>query len=206
MNPFEACCIYMGIKAHFGDGARYDYSKYGRMKLGLSKFYARNDQYYFKKLATKYGKDVEGACIATFRENPKAWVKDLLEDEAHERYLKWQKNIDGMTRMFMEDLDKIHDYLEKNGKSFGDLFTCQDYQHPIMLKLVLQKIITIETFVCMNYLLKFSAKFDTKMPYDPIWQGLSQRYSQYQKLLKLHQHEKKLAGILTARFSTPQGS
>lgn len=145
-SSFDAYVQYQAIKKHFTD-KKYDFFKYnGKVRATFDKFQTRPDTYFFAKLAKK--KDLTNFLVSNLLQKPELWVKDLIDD-GDEVYLEWKKRIDGLTYTFKTDLSKLNENYFSN-------FEVKDGQHPFLLKLLLQRQISIETF---SILAKTSSAF-----------------------------------------------
>ena len=70
--------------------------------------------------------------------------------------------------------------------SFDDIFTVQNGQHPPILKMVLSKRISIETFVILEDLLSFSKRLNKEISETVLWPKLHDRMVRYRPFLKFN--------------------
>lgn len=148
---FKTYVDYLALKKHFTTKG-YDYHKYnGKVKASFDKFQTRNDAFFFYKLSQK--KDSHEMMLSNIVHNPNIWVRDILEDEGNDRYLKWKGRISALSYTVAQDLNKIDDEYKEN-------FVVRDGQHPILLTLFLQKKIALETFTIMSNLANIHAYWE----------------------------------------------
>jgi hypothetical protein len=71
-----------------------------------------------------------------------------------------------------------------NKMSFDDIFTSINGQHPPILKMVLSKKISLETFVILEDLLSFSKRLNKDISETVLWPKLHERIVRYKPFLK----------------------
>jgi hypothetical protein len=171
MNAFEAYENYLAIKQHFSK-PEYDYFKYnGKSKTTVAAFERRPDKYFFQKIAKKYSfaKSTD-LFVSNFLVNPDQWIGDFFEDEVDEIYNEWQKKIESLSYHFSEELDALLFWTETNGYRFNDLFIVgSNSNHPLVVKMALQKVISLETFIILDTLLGFGEHINKELD-DIIWE------------------------------------
>ena len=91
-KSFEAYVKYLAIKKHFTTD-NYDYFKYnGKVRANFDTFISRNDAYSFAKLAKR--EDYQNLILSNIIKKPDIWVREILDEEAQERYILWKKKIE----------------------------------------------------------------------------------------------------------------
>lgn len=184
MNGYDAYRIYVSLKAHFR-GDRYDFFKYGRIAPKVQTFENRKDRHFFDKLAKKYSNDetMVQFLISQMQENPNIWVGSMIGEEASQRYLEWRKRNERLTYQFGEDVKTLIRYASLHEKFTPDawsrLFVVENSNHPKILKLLMQKKITPETFCILDHMLSFTESWNSKMQNDPIWEEMAGRIRGY---------------------------
>ena len=73
--------------------------------------------------------------------------------------------------------------MSANDMSFDDIFTVQNGQHPPILKMVLSKRISLETFVILEDLLSFSKRLNKEISETVLWPKLYDRIERYRPFL-----------------------
>jgi hypothetical protein len=182
---FETYTLYVALKNHF-TRLTYDFHKYnGKVSAKYSTFERRRDRYFFEKIGSKYPKEkLTDLFVANFIENPDLWIGDMLEGQADETYLNWTKKIESMTYLFTEECDGILKWLEDRRMKFNDLFKVNGSDHPILVKMVLQKVISLESFIILDKILGFCERINKKLG-DPIWENLYLRVLKYSPFLSI---------------------
>lgn len=179
MGPFECYQTYVALKLHFNSD-RYDYFKAeGKTRLSLNSFNNRNDRYFFEKLSTKYGsKRIEEFLLANLITDNGLWIGESFNDEAQKNYHEWKKRVQALTYNFKEEIQKL-----SRGTEFDDNFKVTANEHPKLLKLVLQKEVSLETFIILNEILNFFPQWNRDMKNDIVWQDVKKRAKKYKLFL-----------------------
>ena len=160
MEAWEAYQMYLGLKLHFTTD--YDYTRYGgKTSASKASFLKRKDRSFFARVARKYGESTQDYFISNFVCSPKGWLGDFKE----ENYLKWSKNKQALTYNFITDMR----FLFSQISHFDDIFSCQNGQHPVLLKNFLAKRISLETMVILQGLLNYVKQFDKELKDDLVW-------------------------------------
>ena len=76
--------------------------------------------------------------------------------------------------------------MSANDMSFDDIFTVKNGQHPPILKMVLSKRISLETFVILEDLLSFSKRLNEDISATVLWPKLHDRMLRYRPFLKFN--------------------
>ena len=103
---------------------------------------SRNDAYSFAKLANK--DDPQGLILSNLLINKNVWVRDLLDSEGEARHTNWRKRIESLGYIFKSELAHLNDEYKRN-------FISRDGQHPLVMTLLLQKKISLETFTILAH-------------------------------------------------------
>jgi len=141
-DSFNTYVKFLALKKHFTtDG--YDYFKYnGKVRANFDTFMSRNDAYSFAKLSKK--DDPQGLILSNLLINKNIWVRDLLDSEGEARYTNWRKRIESLGYIFKSELAHLNDEYKRN-------FISIDGQHPLVMTLLLQKKISLETFTILSH-------------------------------------------------------
>lgn len=175
MNGFEAYKMYIALKNHF-NSSTYDYFKYnGKTRASTRAFEKRNDKHFFNILAKH--KHCQQFIVANIVEdNPNVWASQLAnEQQAEDNFRRWRRRIESLTYTFKNDLDHLlPDYNEN--------FKVVDGQHPPLLKLVVQKQISIETLIILNDICSFYKYWSRNITDTVVWpqiKTLSKKYKPF---------------------------
>jgi hypothetical protein len=145
MDGFKAYKYYMAIKLHF-TSEKYDvFETRGHVKGSRDAFTSRNDRYIFEKLAQKHASDKD---IIQFFVSNFAYGNDTAiysNGEAEELYAVWQKRRQSISKVFIDDLANIINYVEIRKLDSNHIFTGSNGDLPILLDLYLGGKVTVET-------------------------------------------------------------
>jgi len=182
MNGYDLYCTYQAIKLHF-TSENYNFFQYdGKTRVSVDAFQKRRDKFLFHGLARKYRDDeMVPFLVANFVHSDDNWTKSLLEDEAEETYRDWKRTTDSMSKIYIEDLQKI-----ATKDTFNDLFKVEDGQFPKLLVAFLQKDVTIETMVILNNIFDFIRIWDKKISDDIIYPKISRKIRKYGAFLNVN--------------------
>lgn len=191
MSAFECFQQYNALKLHFTK-QEYDYFKYnGKSRANALSFETRKDKLFFMKLAKH--EDPVNYILSNLIENNKVWVRDLAYNkEAEECYKHWQKRTQSLTYLFKEELSKLHEDFDSN-------FRSEDHTHPYVIKLFLQKEISLETLVMLVDLVRCIKYWSKKHEYDPVVEDLLMKIQKYRPFLQYDRQ--KIKEIVLDKFS-----
>lgn len=194
ISGYDAYCLYISLKSHFNTKS-YDFFKYGKKKIKTNTYLSRSDRIFFDKLAKRYKEqDLVGIIIANLLDNNHFWVGDFLSSDSEEVFVQWKKRTESLEYVFKQECDALFDFLEQSKLKFDDMFRCENGDHPILLKFLLRKEVSAETFAILNILVGFLNKWNDKMSDDPVWSEVGVRYAKYEKFLAFNEDRKKKFG------------
>lgn len=182
MTPFEVYKTYLAIKNHFTK-IDYDYFKYcGKSRATLDSFHKRKDRYFFEKMSRqKSEEEIKAYFVANFvscNESQNLWIGEIIKN-GETTYNEWLKKIQSLTYLF-----KVESEIFIATDNFDKLFDCKQGSHPEILKKYLQKAVSLETLVILDYILGYSSKFDKKLT-DPVWETVSLKIKKYKPFLNI---------------------
>lgn len=183
-SGYETYSIYVALKLHFS--SKYDFHKFnGKTSATIKSFEKRKDRYFFEKLGNKYQtpKLIE-LFVSNFILNSNNWIGNLLQEEAEDNYQEWIKKTESLTYHFSEECDSLFSWMQKKKYHLDDLFHIKGNDHPMIVKMVLQKKISFETFAILNSIFKFGSKINKKID-DPIWTSLYIKMTKYFPFLNI---------------------
>jgi T4 gene Gp59 loader of gp41 DNA helicase C-term/T4 gene Gp59 loader of gp41 DNA helicase len=186
MTGFEAYQLYISIKLHFTQ-PNYDYFEFNgkTKKITVSSFEARNDRSFFFKIGNKYSREkLIDLYVSNFVDNPDFWIGDFFDENSEEVYTQWQKKIEGLTYHFTEECRGLLEWCSDNNVKFNDLFRVKGTDHPIIVKMALQKVISLESFIILDSFLKFGERVDKRLD-DVIWKELWFRACKYAPFISI---------------------
>jgi len=112
--------------------------------------------------------------VANFVHNPDAWIKNMDDDV----YLTWKGRMEGIYSHFEDELLDLFEWCTTKNLTFNSLFQSNKGQHPIIVRLAFQKIISLETFVILDKLLKFMPRLNQELD-DIIWNEFYHKVVKY---------------------------
>jgi hypothetical protein len=178
-ETFELFSYYIALKQHFTRDD-YDYFKYGgKTSLTVSTMERRKDKSFFSSLARKQ-KNPNGYMFANLLENPHMWIGDMVNDQAkcEKVFVNWDRRIQSLTYTFKEEIKILNNDFDSN--------FLVDEDHPYLLRLYIQKKISLETMVILDMIVSYLGYWDKKMQGDPIWQETSKRIKKYKPFLEIN--------------------
>jgi len=189
VNGYDLYGLYQAIKLHF-TSENYNFFQYdGKTRVSIDAFQKRRDKFLFHRLARKYRDDeMVPFLVANFVSSDNNWTKSLLEEEAEQTYRDWKRRTDSMSKLYVEDLQKLC----PDSKQFNDLFKVENGQFPKLLNLFLQKEVNIETLVILNNIFNFIRIWDKKISDDIIYPKVSRKVRKYGAFLAVNVDKYKL--------------
>lgn len=172
LSAFDTYCLYLGLKNHFTT-ERYDFFKYhGKVNATKEHFLTRKDRYSFSKLSRRYDETQMGDFIISNLLNDKNWIGEMLEDEAADRFLDYQKRNQSLSYYFGNELEQLmEDITEPKDLFRGDF--------PELLQKHMENVVSIQTLAILNTFIPFVKSFDKRLETDFLWPKIRR------KILKL---------------------
>lgn len=192
-DGYKVYKYYLGVKLHF-TSKNYDYAKYeGQVNTKLETFVKRNDRYFFHKLSTRYSEDnIIDYFVSNFLANSKRWIGNLQSNDGHEEYLKFKKYKDAFNYHFRSDIVLVSNDMLSNGISFDDMFSVFNGQHPRLLRLYLQKKISIQTMVVLDYFLSYTKRWNKEITDKVVWPDTSHKIKKVKTFIEFNPTETKM--------------
>lgn len=192
---FDAYTLYLAIKLHFYS-KNYDFVKYnGKVKsANLNSFLKRKDKYFFGKLYKEYGQNLQDFYISNLC-NKDTWVGDLLSEECDRTYKEWKSKIQRLTYLFDTEM---HDLLLE--QDLNSILNVENGQHPILLKKLLAKSISLETVCILDDILDFTEVWKETIEENIVYPSIHTKITKYKTFLNYDQ--KKFKGSLLKLCST----
>ena len=159
------------MKSHFSRKG-YDFFKYnGKTPVTYDAFEKRPDKVFFLKLAKH--PDIQGFLVSNFVVDKKTFIRELAYNEETEKnYKSWLKTKHSLAYLFKEDISKINQPLK-------ELFLVKENNHPIILKLLLQKEIRTETACILIDVTRTMKYLDKHLKNDIIWDDIGSTIKKY---------------------------
>ena len=186
MTGLDCYRTYVAMKQHFTN-PKFDFFQYdGKVKASEKKYQERTDFYFFETMARKLtDQEVKEYLLASFissTDPQKVWIGDIKRS-GKDSWLAWQKQRQSEQYLVDQDLDRLVQCMEKEGYTFNNLFETLG-GHPPLLKLHLQRSVSLDTLIIMDMVLGFTKQWDLKFR-DPLWEGLSFKIKKYRPFLSI---------------------
>ena len=196
MTPFDVYKSYLALRLHFTTD-QYDVIKQqGRVRASKQAFFKRKDLFAIKKISeTMKDKEVVDFLISNFISGDR-WG-GVFDIESKKNYLDWKKRLESISYIFDKEITLIGNKLEKYQLDFSYAFIVKNNEHPLILKMYLSKIVSIETLVILNKLNNFVDKLDVELKDDIMWPDVSRLIIKYSPFLNIN--KEKYESIIRAR-------
>ena len=180
---FDAYKTYLALKQHFTSD--YDYFKYnGKVRAKSESFLKRKDKFFFRKLQKRYDKnELVEFFVSNFIVSGDNWIGSLVSQESEQNYALWRKNKESISYNYRNELSLLCDYCLSNDISCNQLVLVEDGNHPILLRLLLQNKISLETIIILDDILRFTRYWNVKLD-DIIWDEKKKLIYKYRSFMK----------------------
>lgn len=181
MEAYEVYRLYMALKLHFTT-ASYDITvTKGAVKSSESAFLKRRDVFLFRKLAKKFvaRQEIINYFVANFAAGDTNG--GIFNADSDDIYEKWKGRQDRLSYMFTDDIGRL---LVEAEKSEQDPLVSYNNQHPILIKMLLGKKISLETVIILDKLLDFRYNVNTELLNDFIWNDLNLLIIKYRPFVR----------------------
>jgi len=179
-DPFESYKLYNALRLHFQtdyDAIKYNY----KSNVTPQSFFKRKDKYFFAKIAKKYEKDLVSYYVANFKEGV-SYVGDMVNEVGDDNYNKYKKIKESIHRVFSVDINK----LTESEIDFDRCFTSFDGQLPLVIQLMMQDDISLETVVILDSLIGFVPRESKKIKDTIIWPDIKRRIEKYKPFVNFN--------------------
>jgi len=178
---FDAYKTYLALKRHFTSD--YDYFKYnGKVRAGVESFLKRNDKFFFRKLAKKYDeKELVDFFVSNFIVSDN-WIGNLISQESEDNYVRFKKRRESLSYHFDTELRWLVDHCRDHDLELNKLLLVENNNHPLLLKFLLQKKISIDTIIIMDSVLNFLHHWGKNLD-DIVWEEKKRLITKYNKFL-----------------------
>jgi hypothetical protein len=130
--------------------------------------------------------------VSNFVNNTNLWVGDIIGSTGDESYKEWSKRLESLHYYYEQDIDYMLDRMTANKMQFDDIFTSKDGQHPPIVKMILSKKISVETFVILEDILSFANRLDKQISETVLWPKLHDRMERYRPFMKFNNTKYKM--------------
>ena len=189
---FDVFKTYLAVKNHFTSD--YDYHKYGgRVTAKLESFTKRSDRYFFHKLSKRYSeRDILDYFVSNFAVDSHKWIGSVINNEGAENYTKYRKYKDGFDYHFRNDCVAIRNDLDNRSILFDDGFNVVNGQHPRVLRLYLQKKISIQSLYQIDKVIGFSKRWSKQIEENVVWPKINDKLTKMAPFVNYNMTQAKL--------------
>ena len=180
---FDAYKTYLALKQHFTSS--YDYFKYnGKVRANIESFLKRKDKFFFRKLQKRYDKnELVEFFVSNFIVSGDNWIGSLVSQESEQNYALWRKNKESISYNYRNELSLLYDYCLSNDIPYNQLVLVEDGNHPVLLRLLLQNKISLETIIILDDILRFTRYWNVKLD-DIIWDEKKKLIYKYRSFIE----------------------
>lgn len=180
MEAIDAYRTYVALKNHFTSDS-YDYFKYNKKtNVSFDSFQKRRDKIFFAKLGNRKDSYLEEFLVSNFIHDTKTWIGELLSEESEAKYKEWKRKQESLTYAFKNEIEFLDGYTKEQ---FDELFSVESGTHPRIIRMYLQKEISLETLIILDSVFTFMRRYDTMIT-DPLYKEVSKLCKKYQPFLK----------------------
>ena len=130
--------------------------------------------------------------ISNFTEKDKNWIGNLLENDGRDIYLKYKKVKDNFKYHFRNDFVNILSDFNSKRISFDDGFVCNNGQHPRLLRLLIQRRASFQSFVVLDQVLSFIKNWNKQIEEKVVWPKIAHKVSKLKPFINYNITECKL--------------
>ena len=199
MTGFEVYQQYILIKTHFNNDS-FDATKYNKPSAKLSTYDNRNDHKFFEYIATKLNdKEVKPFFISNMIIADQ-YIINMVDDldESLDNFRDWKRRMSQLKYIFKKDCSAIKRFIDENNISFDDMIKPTSIKYPILMRLMMEKYIGLETYVILEKVLSFTKSYDKMYIDDHIYDEYALRtrkYKYYFKGISISDYKKILRDI-----------
>jgi len=179
-SGYEVWQQYILIKTHFNN-EKFDATKYNKPSGKPSTYNKRNDKSFFEYISKRFkDEEIKPFFISQFIEKD-LYVLDIIDnlDDSIKNFRRWKKRFSRLTYIFENDCINIKRFMEEKELSFNEVFDANKNKYPIIMRLMMEKYITLETYVILEKIFILSKQYDKIYLEDHIYDEYSLRIRKY---------------------------
>lgn len=185
MTGYEVYQQYVLIKAHFTSDT-FDATKYKRTSAKKTTYEKRNDKAFFEYLSKRFqDRDIKPFFISNMIFGEK-YIIEMVDDldTSIRNFRDWKKRMGQLSNLFGRECIDLREFMHSNDIKFDDLFKASRNKYPIILRLMLEDHITLETYILLNKVLTFTPRFDKMYTDDHVYDEIALRVKKYSYYFK----------------------
>ena len=189
-DAYQMYVYYLAIKRHFT--SNYDFHKYnGKINASVTSFETRKDKFFFYKLSKKT--DAKNFILANLVENPNIWIGDMIGEKGDAVFMEWKKRQQSISYVFKSELSNLDEDFDSN-------LIVKDGQHPKLLRLHINRTVSKETLIIVDYLTNVFSYWSKKILDNIIFPDILNTCNKYKPFLEYDRN--KMKSILVDIFAT----
>jgi len=155
MTPYQVGKAYIALKAHFTKDSYDVIRSNGRINYPRAKFEERKDRHRCEKMAINMRDDeIVKFFVANFSRKPD--YSGLFDDQSETRYREWCGYIESLSYNYGNEVKSLLLDAKDSQMCYNDVFVGAEGQHPPVLNAYMGKQISIETFIILDRLNRFT--------------------------------------------------
>lgn len=187
MNGYKAYLLYVALKTHFTK-SEYDFFKNkGQINASYDSFSARNDKYFFEKLAELYPTRERclGFILCNLLIDKNFYVGDFRSRYHEKNYQEWLGRITSLVYIFEQDLRKMKDDIDKIDETFRNIFRIETGKSTSrFVEMTLEGVVSLETYILVDNILGLTEYYDGKVS-DPLYEDFAFKVRKYSPFIQL---------------------
>jgi hypothetical protein len=113
------------------------------------------------------------------------WIGEMVGEEAEARHMARMKSVESMTRLLVDTTKNLVDQMGAGEEFFRMFVVPPNGMHPRLLSLLLQRKVSLETFLCYEEIVGFMGIWDARMSEDIMWKDIGFRARKYRPFIKI---------------------
>ena len=179
LTGYGAYMLFLALRTHFTKDS-YDYFVMcGKLRANKDSYNRRMDKALFEKVAREYtAVELRDLFIANLLQD-KHYILEFIDEQAEVVYTDYKRRRQSLSYVCTNDMDRIF-----NQNDIKRAFAARKDRYPDLVTLFLRGVVSIETMVILDDLLRFTAKYDQFYQDDVIWPKISRKINKYRPFLK----------------------
>lgn len=186
MDGYQTYQAYLAIKAHFTTDS-FDATRYGKTKANYNSFEKRNDKSFFNYIAKRFtDQEIKPFFISNMIKGDQ-YIIDLADDldESIKTFHGWKKRMGRLKYLFENDCKNIKSFMDEKGVSFDETFNANKKKYPIVMRLMMENHISLETYVVLEKVFNLSKQYNKTYLDDHIYDSYALRVRKYCSYFKM---------------------
>lgn len=161
MTGYEVWQNYISVKTHFTNET-YDATKYRKPSGKVSTYNKRNDKSFFEYISKRFqDNEIKPFFISQFVETD-TYIIDLVDDldDCVKTFHSWKKRMSQLFYVVEKDCRNVKNFMDEKEIQFNDMFKANENKYPIIMRLMMEKFISLETYIILEKVFTLSKEYD----------------------------------------------